>query len=211
MGRRFHYSCTAVSITRVYLELGRHSAFAVALDWPGWCRRARHPEGALDELDAYRERYRQVVSRPFRPGPFEIIGTLEGNATTDFGAPDVRGPWDEDPLSTRELSRQISLLNDCWTYFDAVVATAPAALRRGPRGGGRDRDAVVDHVREAERAYSSRAGQRIVKRTPWAEQRATLTSALRTSLEGPWPPGYAIRRCAWHVLDHAWEIEDKST
>jgi hypothetical protein len=24
------------------------------------------------------------------------------------------------------------------------------------------------------------------------------------------PPRYAIRRIAWHVLDHAWEIEDKS-
>ena len=23
-------------------------------------------------------------------------------------------------------------------------------------------------------------------------------------------PGYPLRRFAWHVLDHAWEIEDKS-
>ena len=33
--------------------------------------------------------------------------------------------------------------------------------------------------------------------------------------EGPrggkrWPAPYAIRRSAWHALDHAWEIEDRS-
>jgi hypothetical protein len=24
-----------------------------------------------------------------------------------------------------------------------------------------------------------------------------------------WPPRYFVRRVAWHVLDHAWEIEDR--
>ena len=24
-----------------------------------------------------------------------------------------------------------------------------------------------------------------------------------------WPAPYAIRRSAWHALDHAWEIEDR--
>ena len=24
-----------------------------------------------------------------------------------------------------------------------------------------------------------------------------------------WPVRYAIRRMAWHVLDHAWEMQDK--
>ncbi len=28
--------------------------------------------------------------------------------------------------------------------------------------------------------------------------------------EKGWPPRYAARRMAWHVLDHLWEIEDKS-
>ncbi|MGO8823708.1 MAG: hypothetical protein ACLQU9_00520 [Acidimicrobiales bacterium] len=35
-----------------------------------------------------------------------------------------------------------------------------------------------------------------------------------TLLEGStgttWPLRYLIRRAAWHVLDHAWELEDKS-
>ena len=25
-----------------------------------------------------------------------------------------------------------------------------------------------------------------------------------------WPPRYASRRLIWHILDHAWEIEDRS-
>ena len=27
----------------------------------------------------------------------------------------------------------------------------------------------------------------------------------------PWSPRYAVRRAAWHVLDHAWEIEDRAS
>ena len=30
------------------------------------------------------------------------------------------------------------------------------------------------------------------------------------AVDWKWPPRYAARRLAWHVLDHAWEIEDKS-
>jgi hypothetical protein len=25
-----------------------------------------------------------------------------------------------------------------------------------------------------------------------------------------WTPRYALRRVAWHALDHAWEIEDRA-
>ncbi len=25
-----------------------------------------------------------------------------------------------------------------------------------------------------------------------------------------WPPRYAARRIAWHALDHAWEVEDRT-
>jgi hypothetical protein len=26
----------------------------------------------------------------------------------------------------------------------------------------------------------------------------------------PWSPRFFVRRSAWHALDHAWEIEDRS-
>jgi len=49
-------------------------------------------------------------------------------------------------------------------------------------------------------------------RTPWNEQRTALAAALRAGAPGgTWPARYVITRSAWHVLDHAWEIEDKGT
>jgi hypothetical protein len=195
---------------RVYLEEGAKSVFAVSLDWPGWCRRGRTVGDALETLDAYRGRYGAVVGTVFAPGPLEVIGTVAGTRTTDFGAPDARGPWDDDPPSGAELARQVGTVRSAWDYFDRVVATSPEALRKGPRGGGRDRDAIVDHVREAERAYAPKCGTRVPPRTPWPEQRDLLAGVLAGGPAGtPWPVGYGIRRIAWHVLDHAWEIEDK--
>ncbi len=199
-----------MTAARVYLEEGARSVFAVALDWPGWCRRGRTDDDALDALDAYRDRYRAVVGPASVPETLEVIGSVAGNRTTDFGAPDARGPWDEEALDPVELDRQVGLLGAAWTYLDGVLATSAPTLRKGPRGGGRDRDAIADHVREAERAYAPKFGIRVPPRTPWPEQRAMLVAGLRAAPDGtPWPVGYALRRIAWHVLDHAWEIEDK--
>ncbi len=88
-----------MAATRVYFEEGRTSVFAVALEWPGWCRRAKTRDGALEELLDYRERYESIVTTGFSPGRFEVIGSVTGNATTDFGAPGVAGPWDEEPFA----------------------------------------------------------------------------------------------------------------
>ena len=139
-----------------------------------------------------------------------MIGTVARTKTTDFGAPDARGPWDEEPPSSAELERQVGILRTAWAYFDRVVATSPQALRKGPRGGGRDRDAIADHVREAARAYAPKVGTRVPPRTPWPAQRDLLAGALLDgSSDTPWPLGYGLRRITWHVLDHAWEIEDR--
>jgi hypothetical protein len=49
-----------------------------------------------------------------------------------------------------------------------------------------------------------------------AAMRADLLAALRQPSDGGpvgekgWPQRYAARRVAWHVLDHAWEMEDKT-
>jgi hypothetical protein len=202
---------SSVARSRVYFEQGKNSVFAVSLDWPGWCRRAKTPDLAIEALDGYRERYAKIVTEKFLPGSFEVVGTAKGNRTTDFGAPDALGQWDEGGLTAGELGRQLAVLHDCWNYFDAVVESAPATLQKGPRGGGRDRDNIVDHVREAERAYCAKVGFRVAPRTPWDEQRDVVMTTLRSgSPAAKWPIAYAIRRCAWHVVDHAWEIEDKS-
>ena len=195
----------------MYFEVGKNSVFAAAIDWPGWCRRAKTKDLALEALLEYQDRYDAIVTSTFKPGKLDVVGEVPGNATTDFGAPAVSSPWDAEPLSAHALTTQVSVLVDCWDYFDSVVNNATPTLAKGPRGGGRDRDAIVDHVREAERHYCSKLGTRVPPRTPWSAQRDVITSTLLAGApESVWPPRYSMRRMAWHVVDHAWEIEDKS-
>jgi hypothetical protein len=197
--------------TRVYIEAGRTSVFACAVDWPGWCRRGKDAEQALESLRAYAPRYADVAGRGAISTDFDVIGRIPGNATTDFGAPSVSGEWDRALLPPAEARRLARLLDKTWLVFDDVVAAAPARLRKGPRGGGRDRDDIVQHVREAERSYGRKLGVRVPPRTPWPEQRAAYLAAITAGAPGhPWPARYAARRLGWHVMDHAWEIEDRS-
>jgi hypothetical protein len=67
-------------------------------------------------------------------------------------------------------------------------------------------------VREAERSYARKVGVRLPPRTPWDDQREAIADALGDPDHqgGAWPVRYLIRRTAWHVLDHAWELEDKT-
>lgn len=192
-------------MTRVYLETGRTWVFAVALDWPGWARRGKGEEAALEQLLAYAPRYAEAVPS-FAPAEPVVVGRVAGGSTTDFGAPEAVTPWE----GTDDLPRLLGVVQDCWAAFDAAVAASPAELVKGPRGGGRDRDPMVDHVREAERAYLRKAGVAVPPRTAWAEQRQAFAAGVTA---GPavaaWPVTYACRRIAWHVLDHAWELQDR--
>lgn len=189
--------------TRIYLETGKTWTFAAAVEWPGWCRRGKGEEAAIEELLAYADRYAKVVGTA-PDQELDVVGRVKGTATTDFGAPDVRGPWDNEPLSTHE----VTALQKCWEYCDLVVARVSPKLQKGPKGGGRDRDPMVEHVMNAERAYGRKIGARVPPRTPWPDQRQAILDALEEPVEA-WPARYAIRRMAWHVLDHAWEMEDK--
>ena len=203
----------------VYLEVGAKRVFACASDWPGWCRAGRNEEQALEALRAAAPRYAVVAGEAGLKVPaaeFEVVERLQGSATTDFGAPGAIPPSDAEPLEPKEAERLTKLVHAAWTVFDRVAAKAPAELRKGPRGGGRDRDKIVDHVLESEGAYAGRLGLRLQSppRTDTAaisEFRAVLANALRRPpSEAKWPARYGARRIAWHALDHAWEIEDRT-
>ncbi|HEY8885314.1 MAG TPA: hypothetical protein VIO35_08385 [Chloroflexota bacterium] len=213
--------------TPVYVEVGSKRVFACALDWPGWCRSGKDERQALQALADYAARYAAVPSvagldfSAETATTFEVRERLPGSATTDFGAPDRVPSSDREPLGPAEADRLAALVAAAWTTLDRVVAGAPAALRKGPRGGGRDRDAVFEHVLAAETAYARKLGVR--QRQPSLGDVAAI-SALRAGIlgairqaaettalgESGWLPRYAARRIAWHVLDHAWEIEDRS-
>ncbi|GAB3589890.1 hypothetical protein GCM10027446_03410 [Angustibacter peucedani] len=206
--------------TRVVLERGRTWTFASAVDWPGWCRRGKNRDGgdeaALEALLGHADRYAVIAGPGFAPGDLEVVGASSGTVTTDFGAPDVRGEWDDEPLDDAAADRLAGLLEGCWAELDRVARTSPEELRKGPRGGGRDRTAMLDHVREAERSYARSIGVRLPPRTPWDEQRVAIADAVRTAPGAEprstgWPVRYFVRRTAWHVTDHAWEMTDRST
>ena len=206
--------------TLVCIEAGKRRVFASALEWPGWCRSGRSEEEALSTLAAYAGRYLPVtreagVQLPRGAGEeFEVLERLAGNATTDFGAPGVAAGYEKRTLEVEDANRLAALVGACWKYLDATVAAAPAELKRGPRGGGRDRDQIADHVAKAEVAYAHKLGVRldhdiVGRRAALIELLGTPGSAGQAA-EKRWPLRYGARRIAWHVLDHAWEIEDKS-
>jgi hypothetical protein len=219
---------------QVYLEIGKRRTFAGALEWPGWCRSARDEAGALEALVAYAPRYLSALGTtarlaiPTSTSSLEVVERLQGNATTDFGAPAVAPKADEVPVSARELSRQQGLLQACWAAFDAAARNhSSATLRKGPRGGGRELPAIVAHVLEADRGYLSRIGGELPSRGAPDPRRKTaalrdaILVALTTRARGEppakprrsgalWTPRYFVRRSAWHALDHAWEIEDRA-
>ena len=84
----------------------------------------------------------------------------------------------------------------------------------------------MEHMLDADAAYLGRLAWRFRKgetesqiealgRTRQAVLEA-LAAAVRgeTPERGPrggviWKPHYFVRRVAWHVLDHTWEIEDR--
>ena len=196
--------------TRVYLEVGGKRTFASAADWPGWSRSGKTPEAALEALASYAPRYAAIpklarIEFPKDATKFEVVEKLEGNATTDFGAPGIPAKGESKPTTNVEHARLISLLEACWKYLDRVVAKAPAELRKGPRGGGRDRDKMFQHVLDAELEYGKGIGVRL--KAP--DRKALLAGFRNPKSDGRWPVAYAIRRTAWHALDHAWEIEDR--
>lgn len=209
---------------RVCIEATGKKAFASALDWPGWCRSGNDEHAALDALADHEARYRMVAraaSVPFAPGRLTVIERVPGSATTDFGAPATAAKAEAEPLGKADVRRLTALVAAAWTVLDEIVASTPRALRKGPRGGGRDRDPMVAHVLGAENAYARKLGVRVPEpkvgdTRAITVQREGILDALRTGSasgavgERGWLPRYAARRIAWHVLDHAWEMQNRT-
>jgi hypothetical protein len=215
---------------RVVLEVAPKKSFASALDWPGWSRGAKTPDEALAALLAYAPRYAKVARRaktafdpPATTRGIEIVQRQKGGSGTEFGVPSSTASAESDPIAAPELKRLLALLEAAWTTFDAAARRAEGrSLRLGPRGGGRQVPKMIEHVREAEAAYLHQLGTKGPgSGASLGELHAAMLDTLARLARGeelptpnkvhrPWGPRYAIRRSAWHALDHAWEIEDRS-
>jgi hypothetical protein len=215
-----------------YVEVGTKRAFAGALGWPGWCRAGRSEEAAVEALFAYGPRFAKVVrgtrlgfEAPKHPSGLRVAERLTGDATTDFGAPSVAPKMDRRPIDDAELRRLEAILTACWRAFDRAADHAEGRpLAKGPRGGGRDLAKIAAHVVDADGGYVRMLGRKVApgpKASQTERTRMAVLDALAvTAVEGPPPPGprggkrwlprYFVRRVSWHVLDHAWEIEDRA-
>jgi len=213
-----------MSIHAIYLEVGEKKTFACSLQWPGWCRSGKTETAAVQALVETAPRYRSIAQRAgftFEPGTPTIVERVPGDATTSFGAPAIIVAADRQPSDTATAERGVALLRAAWEIMDEVSAASQPTLRKGPRGGGRERDEIVRHVSEAERAYARKIG---VQHKPFTSDDLIARSALREEIaavlskpsdgsaltaERGWPAAYALRRITWHVIDHIWEIEDR--
>ena len=214
---------------RVLLEIGTKGrrVVAAATDWPGLDRWGTNEETALAKVEAYLPRYAGVAARAGLADAFErqrtidVIERYQGSSSTDFwGIAHVVSETERSVLSEEALERRLVVLQGCWRYFDDVVARVSDELRPSGRGGGRERDQVVRHTYRCEPDQFSR---KVEVRTPLDEvltpdglaaHRLTYLDAIRAyNAEGKpartWSIQFLIRRTAHHVMDHAWELEDR--
>ena len=195
----------------VYVEAGAKRVFAGAIAWPGWCRSARTEEDALEALVTYAPRYGKALAR-------RRLGFLPPDGASDFGAPAIAPKADGRTFGDRDAERLVTILRASWGALDRAARTAEGrTLTKGPRGGGRDLEKIVAHVREAEGGYLYAVGGRpptsgdvrgMIERVLASRSRGEPPERVPRSGK-LWSPRYFVRRTAWHALDHAWEIEDR--
>lgn len=214
---------------KVYLETGEKKSFATAVDWIGLARSGKTPDDALAAIVEYAPRYLTAMGAavtrlkaPASVKDLDVVARLPGNKTTDFGAPDAILPADRERITEAELDAAIEALQAAWAAFGAAAARAKGKTLApsGPRGGGRSVEKMIDHVRDADGGYVQAIGGKSNAGASWEETQRDFIAAVRSRNAGElpdfgprggerWPAMFAIRRSAWHALDHAWEIEDR--
>lgn len=218
----------------IALERAKRRTFAIAYQWPGWARSGKDEDSAIQTLFTYGPRYAAVFQSkncafkpPEKVDAFRVVERLEGNSTTDFGAPAMQIRNDNDTVSRDDLARFQTMLVESWRTFDqALSASEGIELRKGPRGGGRDQQKMMAHVIMADESYLAKLGWKypnLVGEDPAASLkliREAIIEGLEASVRGEipekgprgglrWTPRFFVRRVIWHILDHAWEIEDR--
>ncbi len=213
---------------RVTLEIGPKGkkVAAVAPDWPGLERGEKTGEAAIERLRSFLPRYAQVAKLAGMEAAFAAITTVDvvehypGTGSTDFwGISFAFSGIDRQDLSSEELERDLTLMQACWAFFDDVRLRVSAEMRKGPRGGGRDRDHIVRHTIRTEQEWAEKVGvptpqgALLIDEGPQAHRDAYRNAIRAFHSEGKmartWPLRYLIRHTAYHTLDHAWEMEDK--
>ncbi len=218
----------------VACEMGpKRRVFAQALEWIGWCRAGNDEVTALKQLLTIGSRYAAVAEQagfsfvtPSSIEAFEVVERVAGTATTDFGAPSVLLTSDQEPVEQGETERLCRLVTACWAVFDEALHRIPLDLHEVKPERGRSPSAIRLHLLETDLMHLSAFGPAFRQPDPAqvAQQEAQVREQLLAHLaaippkEVPalhrrygfvWTPRFAVRRSAWHALDHAWELQDR--
>lgn len=213
---------------RTVSSVARYESVAFAIDSPGRSRGAKTPDAAVETLEAYRGRYRPVARLAGLEPEFEAGGLLDviedsvGTGSTDFWGISFKGSsFEEGPTQQDELERKLLLLEASWRFFDDVAVRVSPAMRKGIRGGGRDRDEVVAHTFRTEAdefgrkiGVITRPGDMLTAEGLRTHREQFLAAVRAHNTEGrkagrSWTLPFLVRHAAFHTLDHAWEMEDK--
>lgn len=144
----------------VGVEVGpKRRVFAQAIGWPGWCRGGRREEDALEALAGHAGRYRAAMgplasSLPSAP-QLVVVERVDGDATTEFGAPGRAFLLDRRVLEPGEPDRLAEMLRVAWAALDSALAVNPEASRDVKPPVGRSPTGIWLHAGGAERAYLS--------------------------------------------------------
>jgi hypothetical protein len=202
---------------------------AIAADWPGLERNGKSEDEAVAKLVSYVPRYLGVAKRAGLeaelrgPTDAQVVERYTGTGSTDFwGISFAPSGEDKATMDDATFERKLVLLRAAWAEFDELAARVSADLRPGARGGGRSRDAIIRHVLVVE-------GEDFAKRvkvptdfedpaTRTLEHRAAHRNRFVNAMRewrtegkplGKWTTPYLLRHAAYHVLDHAWEMQDR--
>lgn len=117
------------------------------------------------------------------------------------------------------IERELALMQTCWAFFNDVRSPVSVEMKKGPRGGGRDRDRIVLHIFANEQDWAKGLGvvtpdEAMLTDEGMKVHRNAYCDAIRSfhaegKMARKWPLRYMIRHTAYHTLDHAWEMEDK--
>ena len=219
--------------TRVYIERGRKTVLAGAVDWPGWMGAGETDVEALLSLFDEAPKYAAVLhaaqqdfTPPVSRHDFDLIETLAGGWATDLGGPHLAPHADAAAISEADYMRLQAILLACWQAFDAAIAGAEGHNLATPQSGPNlSLEEIIIHVIQNDQSDLERLAwshrfrnlpnpldelREIREGTLRALTRAAFGEIPAVATTGElWNARFFVRKIAWHTLTHTWEIEQR--
>ncbi len=152
----------------------------------------------------------------------EVVERVPGSSSTDFwGIAHVPSEIEREVLSPADLERRLDLLRRAGRTSTTSLRASPATCGPDPAAPGAraTRSSATCTATSRSRCHARSRSERPLEvvLTPegLATHRQAYLDAFRAyNAEGKpartWPIQFLVRRTAYHVMDHAWEMEDRA-